>query len=283
MQSLIGVLFALTSAFIWGTTTIIARVFLNNRGGLTLNILRLLISGPFYLVILLFAGFPTLTLSLTIVFILSSLAGFVIGDYFFFSAMKIMGVSRSVLLATMYPLWVIVLGFFLLGRTITPYILSGAAFIILAVAIVVFKKEEIQLNFVGVIFVVIAQFLWALAVISIDWLLEDIPVLQVTGMRIIFGATISLFLLPIGIEEIKNLKIKEWVFAALIAILGTVVAQYTFTMAIDLAGSSIAAPVAETNPLIATILAKLLLQERVTPKLFLAVLLTVVGVALLMM
>jgi DME family drug/metabolite transporter len=278
----LGVLLALVSAFIWGSTTIIARVFLRDRGGMLLNILRLLISAPFYLIILIFYGFPPLTPFIFLIIILSSLAGFVIGDYFFFSAMKLMGVSRSVLIATMYPLWVMALGYFLLNRSITPQMIFGALLIIAAIIIISLKKEELGFHYLGVLYAFIAQILWALAVISIDWLLQGLPVLQVTGIRITTGAGLILIALPWSIGEIRKLRPKEWLFAFIIAFFGTVVAQYTFTMAINLSGSGIAAPVAETSPLIATIFAKVFLHEKVTSKLFLAILLTVVGVIILM-
>ncbi len=278
----LGILLALTSALIWGSTTILARVFLRTKGGLLLNILRLLISAPFYIFILLFYGFPPLTHLVLLIIILSSLAGFVLGDYFFFSAMKLMGVSRSVLIATMYPLWVIVFAHFLLGREITLLMILGVFLIITAVAIITLKKEEIEFHKLGVIYAIIAQFLWALAVVSIDWLLQDMPVLQVTGIRITTGAALILIVLPWEVGEIKRLNKKEWLFVTLIAILGTVIAQYTFTMAINLAGSSLAAPVAETSPILATVFAKIFLHEKVTSRLFLAVLVMVAGVALLM-
>jgi len=278
----LGVLLALVSAFIWGSTTIIARVFLRDRGGMLLNILRLLISAPFYLIILIFYGFPPLTPFIFLIIILSSLAGFVIGDYFFFSAMKLMGVSRSVLIATMYPLWVMALGYFLLNRSITPQMIFGALLIIVAIIIISLKKEELGFHYLGVLYAFIAQILWALAVISIDWLLQGLPVLQVTGIRITTGAGLILIALPWSIGEIRKLRPREWLFAFIIAFFGTVVAQYTFTMAINLSGSGIAAPVAETSPLIATIFAKVFLHEKVTSKLFLAILLTVVGVIILM-
>ncbi len=279
----IGVMFALISAFIWGTTTILARVFLKTGGGLLLNLLRLLISAPFYLPVLLIFGVPELTPFQILIIVLSSLSGFVVGDYFFFSSMKLMGVSRSVVIVTMYPLWVIALGHFWLGRVITVLTLIGAVLIILAVIIISVEKEEIQFNYLGVIYAFISQILWALAVVSIDWLLTGIPVLQVTGLRIVSGAMLISLALPWSTGVIKTLKRKDWVFVTLVAVLGTVVAQYTFTMAIKFAGSAIASPVAETSPLLATVLAKIFLKERVSSKLLLSIALMVAGVMVLML
>ena len=283
METQLGVLLALISALIWGTTTILARVFLRNRGGMVLNILRLLISAPFYLIILFVYGFPHLSHTLILVIILSSLAGFVLGDYFFFTSMKLMGVSRSVIIAAMYPLWVMLFAYLLLGRDITPLVILGALLIIIAIVIISATKEEIEFNKLGVLYAFIAQLLWASAVVSIDWLVQGMPVLQVTGIRITTGAILLLFALPWSIGEIRRLGRMEWLFVALIAILGTVVAQYTFTLSIEMVGSGVAAPVAETSPIIATAFAKVFLHEKVTSKLFIAIILTVLGVALLMM
>ena len=158
----------------------------------------------------------------------------------------------------------------------------GALLIIIAIIIISLKKEELEFHYLGVIYAFIAQLLWALAVISIDWLLQGLPVLQVTGIRITTGAALIVAATPWVAREIRVLTLREWLFIFLIAFLGTVVAQYTFTTAIDLAGSGIAAPVAETSPILATIFAKIFLDEKITSKLFLAILLTVAGVIILM-
>ncbi|HHE75731.1 MAG TPA: EamA family transporter [Candidatus Aciduliprofundum boonei] len=114
-----------------------------------------------------------------------------------------------------------------------------------------------------------------------DWLLVDLPVYQVTGLRIIAGGAISLTMLPFLGKQVIKLSRMEWVYVAIISIFGMVIAQYTFTKSIELAGSGIAAPVGETSPLIATVLAKLFLKEEVTPRLFIAILLMVAGVFVL--
>ena len=84
-------------------------------------------------------------------------------------------------------------------------------------------------------------------------------------------------------EKIAVLTAKEWFFAAIIAIFGIVIAQYTFTTAINLAGPGIASPLGETSPILASIFAKVFLHEKVTSRLFLAITLTIAGVAVLMM
>lgn len=249
---------------------------------MTLNILRLLISAPIYLLLLFFYGIPPMSMDSLVIIIFSSLGGFVLGDYFFFSAMKVMGVSRSALIVTLYPVWVIVLGYLWLGREITVHMLLGVAIILTAIILISFKREEIEFRFLGVIYALLAQLLWALAVVATDWLLGDMPVLQVTGLRVIAGASMILLILPWKVNEIKVLQGKELFFVALIALLGTVAAQYTFTLAIDLAGSGIASPVSETSPLLATLLAKIFLKEKVSGRLFLAVVLVVIGVGILM-
>jgi len=281
MQLLLGILLALASAFLWGFTTVIARVFLKSGGSMILSILRFIISAPIYLLLLAILGFPPLTSMLLFIIFLSSLAGFILGDFFFFYSMKLMGVAKSTLLVTMYPLWTMILVYFLLGREITVTMIMGALFIIFAVSSVVFKKEEEKWHPLGVLYSIITQFLWALAVVSIDWLLVDLPVYQVTGLRIIAGGAISLTMLPFLGKQVIKLSRMEWAYVAIISIFGMVIAQYTFTKSIELAGSGIAAPVGETSPLIATVLAKLFLKEEVTPRLFIAILLMVAGVFVL--
>ncbi len=283
MGTQIGVLLALASALIWGGTTVLARVFLRNRDGILLNFMRLLMAAPIYLLLLFFYGLPDLSAGTWGILIYSSLAGFVVGDFFFFSAMKMMGVSRTVLIATMYPVWVMVLSYIFLGRPITSTMLLGTSLIILAVFLVASRREEIEFHSRGVIYAFIAQFLWATAVVSIDFLLGQASVIQVTGTRIVVGALIVLPIIPWRGKEALRLNRVEYLFVFMVAVLGTVVAQFTFITSIKLAGSSIAAPVAETSPIISTAFARIFIHEEVSRYLFMAVLLTVLGIAILMM
>ncbi len=118
---LLGIAAALTSAFSWAVSTILIKVGMRGKSPIAVNVIRL------YIVSVLFAGIFLVTggrfseiaslppLTLVVAFV-SAQFGFVIGDYFYFNALNIAGVSRTVPITSTYPLWTILWDFLFLGR-----------------------------------------------------------------------------------------------------------------------------------------------------------------------
>ncbi len=108
---LLGVLAALTSAFAWALSTVLIRLGLHNKSPISANIFRLYVVSLMYLAIFAVSGtfsvIASLSWKLVLMAFISAQFGFVIGDYFYFNALKRMGVSRTVPITSTYPLWAI--------------------------------------------------------------------------------------------------------------------------------------------------------------------------------
>ncbi|MEO2151364.1 MAG: DMT family transporter, partial [Thermococcus sp.] len=65
------------------------------------------------------------------------------------------------------------------------------------------------------------------------------------------------------------------------AVLGLILGQYLFVYSVSLVGSPIAAPVSAINPIIASLLAVLLLKEKPNARIFEGLILAVLGVILI--
>ncbi len=126
MNSLIiGILAALVSAFSWASATILVRMGLKRLSPISANILRLYVAALTFLVIFLATNnmggvFRLSPPRLLLVAFISAQFGFVIGDYFYFSALKRMGVSRTVPITSTYPLWAILWAVLFLDRKVSP-------------------------------------------------------------------------------------------------------------------------------------------------------------------
>ena len=66
-----------------------------------------------------------------------------------------------------------------------------------------------------------------------------------------------------------------------ITFLGTIVGQYLFVMAIRLVTSSIATPITESSPIMATMLATFLLKEKITKRILVSIVLASGGIILI--
>ncbi|WP_148883421.1 DMT family transporter [Thermococcus aciditolerans] len=281
MGVILGVVFALSAALLWAVGSLLARVSMRGISSLSLNVLRLFMGAALYLVVLAIYGLPPLGTRGFLVLVASALIGFTLGDWLFFESIKILGVSRAALLVTPYPILTMLLAHLFLGRPLTLQIGAGAFLIILAVTILMGESSEGRLDPRGVLFSAGAQVLWAAAVVMTDWLVTGNNPLVIAGLRIGFGALGAVVFVPKILPDVRRMAARNWVTVFLVAFLGTFLGHCFFTTAIKEAGSSIAAPAAESSPILAAVLAVLFLKEPFTRRLFYAIILTGVGIILI--
>ncbi len=283
---LLGVLAALVSAFSWAASAILIKAGMRDKSPIAANIFRLYaVSLMFVAVFLVNGTFSKLSSlsgkELAVAFI-SAQFGFVIGDYFYLSALKLMGVSRTVPITSTYPLWAILWAFLFLGRAINIRIILGAIFVVAAIVEVRKAEEEERINPRGFIYAMIAPLSWSFAILTMDWLtVQRMPVLTLAGIRMMFAAVgVSIFLPRYG-REVRSITKREALLLTGAAAFGLLIGQYLFVYSINLVGSQIAAPVSAINPIIASFLAVFLLKEPPNRKIFEGLILAVIGVILI--
>jgi len=280
----LGVLLALASAFSWASSTILLKVGLKRLSPIAANIFRLYVAATLFLLILALTGNTDafrLPARLLLLAFLSAQFGFVIGDYLYFNALKWMGVSRTVPITSTYPLWAILWAVLFLGRSVSPRVIIGAVLVVLAIIIVKKAEEEENADRLGFIFAFLAPISWSVAITIMDYLTASVPPLELAGLRMVFAALgISVFLPRYG-REVVGIELREALALAGAAVLGLILGQYLFVRSVSLVGSPIAAPVSAINPVIASLLAVVVLKERPNPRIFLGLFMAVAGVVLI--
>ncbi len=282
---LVGIATALVSAFSWAMSTILIRVGLHNKSPISANIFRLYVVSIIYAFVFAFSGSFTIIRSLPLSIILVAFAsaqfGFVIGDYFYFSALKRMGVSRTVPVTSTYPLWAILWAVIFLGRKVNPRVLVGAILVVMAIVIVKRAEDKENSDPMGFIFALMAPLSWSVAIVSMDWLTGRIDVLTLAGLRMMLAAIgVSVFLPRYGGELRKTSRMEALVLTGA-AVFGLLIGQYTFVYSVEMVGSQIAAPVSAINPIISSVFAVFLLREPPNRRIFEGLALAVLGVVLI--
>jgi len=282
---ILGVLSALTSAFSWALSTILIKVGMRDKSPVAVNIFRLyVVSALFALIFILNGRFRevfTLSPKLITVAFISAQFGFVIGDYFYFHALNTMGVSRTVPITSTYPLWAILWAFLFLGRDISPQIVLGAILVVTAIIVVRRAEMEEHRDSKGFLFALLAPISWSMAILTMDWLTQSIDVLTLAGLRMMLAALGASAFLPRYGEELKRITKKEAVILSGAAVTGLLIGQYTFVYSVHTVGSEIAAPVSAINPIIASLLAILILKEPPNRRILEGLILAVIGVILI--
>ncbi|MBN3036177.1 MAG: DMT family transporter [Bacteroidales bacterium] len=150
IQSHLGELAALLTAVFWTVTSLVFEAASRRIGSLTVNILRL------YLAFLIYTLFTWITRGLAfpldasrdawIWLTLSGLVGFVIGDQFLFQAFVLVGARVSMLVMALVPPITAIIGWAILGETLSFYHITGMALTITGVSLVVIKRQSPSLN-----------------------------------------------------------------------------------------------------------------------------------------
>ncbi|ASA77376.1 DMT family transporter [Thermococcus sp. 5-4] len=282
---ILGVLAALASAVSWAASTILIKVGMRDKSPVAVNIFRLYAVAVMFAVVFwingTFSQITHLTPTLLAVAFVSGLFGFVIGDYFYLNALKMMGVSRTVPITSTYPLWAILWAFLFLGRRISPQVIIGAVLVVTAIVVVRRAEEEERIDPKGFVFALLAPLSWSFAILTMDWLTTSIDVLPLAGIRMMFAAVgVSLFLPKYG-AEVRRITLREALLLIGAAVTGLMLGQYLFVYSINQVGSQIAAPVSAVNPIIASALAIVLLKEPPNKKILEGLILAVLGVILI--
>jgi len=279
MQDIVlGVLAAITSAVSWGAAAILIKVGMRNKNPVTVNIFRLYVVSIIFAAIFLINGtfsiITSLPAKLLLVAFVSAQFGFVIGDYFYFHALNLLGVSRTVPITSTYPLWAILWAFLF-------QIVIGAFLVVAAIIIVRRAEEEEHADPKGFLFALLAPISWSLAILTMDWLTGSIDVLPLAGLRMMLAALgVSVFLPRYG-TELRSITLREAAVLTGAAVLGLLIGQYSFVYSVNLVGSEIAAPVSSINPIVASALAIVLLGEPPNRRILEGLILAVLGVVLI--
>ncbi|MBP7870203.1 MAG: DMT family transporter [Candidatus Saccharicenans sp.] len=281
---------ALASAVVWAIAVILFRkssltvhpIGLNlgkNLLGLVLIVLTSLITGA--------SLWPEIPARTTWLLLLSGFLGIALSDTLFLWTLKLLGASLTAIVDSVYTPFVIILSFIFLGERLNWHQLAGVALIVLAIIIITRSQSDnhdgpvSRHNFIlGIILGNVAMALVAVAVIIIKPVLNEVPVVWATGIRLA-GGTLPLVLLPL-IPKFRYmftplLKLSNWKNLAPASFLGTYLSLLFWIGGIKYAFASITAALSQLSTIFVFVLAALFLKEKATRTRIIAVLMAFLG------
>lgn len=152
-QSHFGEFAALMTAFFWMVTSMSFEVAGKRIGSLTVNLIRLYLAFIIYTVYLYFTrglAFPTDASGHAWFWLsISGLVGFAIGDLLLFQAFIVVGARVSMLMMSLVPPITALIGWMILGETLSLQAIAGMILTMTGIVMVVLKREAPQLNSKG--------------------------------------------------------------------------------------------------------------------------------------
>jgi drug/metabolite transporter (DMT)-like permease len=141
-----GELAALATAVFWTVTALSFEVASRNIGSLAVNMIRLVLAFVFLSVFNLIArGLMLPTDASTHAWIwlsISGLIGFVFGDYFLFRAFATIGARISMLIMTLVPPITAVIGWLILGESMTLLEITGMILTVSGIGMAIFSRKD---------------------------------------------------------------------------------------------------------------------------------------------
>ncbi len=281
-MAITGILFALTTAFCWALVPLIYR---RNMVGITfqeMNAVRAFgFTGTMILIVLATRPESLTALPSGGIFLLilgSTLLGNIIGDVLYMKTIHVLGVSKSVAITSIYPLIVTATSVLWLGESVTLKVLGGTLSIILGLNLL--RREtgkDVQTSDgssgKGFLLGVMTACCWGFSIPVTRWILlsgaldsvalnywRSIVFLPVAWIVWTYRSALGLH----PWKRVFTLTRKNWLELNAAGAIALAIGGTFLTLALKLAPASIVTPITASSPLISTMLAVLLLAEKVT-------------------
>ncbi len=188
---------ALLTAVFWTITAMAFEVATKRVGAYSVNIIRLFIAFILLAILTFFRRGMLLPMDATahawIWLSVSGLVGFILGDLFLFASYPIITSRVSMLIMTLAPPLAALIGWMVLGETMTPLSLLGMAFVVFGIGMTIWSRpdgeKKLSLNFPlkGLFFALLGAVGQAVGLVLSKYGMRDYDPFAATQIRIIAG------------------------------------------------------------------------------------------------
>ncbi len=312
-----GELIALLSALLWAMASVLLTIGARQIHVIPLNLVRCVLSTAFFWALLpFFGGFKALATIPPTAWpwlVVSVLGLLVVGDTLYFRSMDLAGVSWALPVASINPLWAVILAAVFVDEPLTWSLVLGTLLVIVGVIlvsksagpgdlvvpansaapvasaepapVVAAKPGTTALSTArrtGLLLAFVVSVLWAVGQVALKPATAGVhsvianSVRQPLGMVMLLGLTLTRG----QWRELKKLDCRSWGIIVIASLVGTGLGTLFFIMAIQMTGTGRTAVLTSTAPLMAIPFSMLWLRERPTRWTIVGTLLTTAGIAL---
>lgn len=179
---------------------------------------------------------------------------------FYFSSVKYIPASLAVLIFYTYPVYVVLLSYFIDKEKLNGQILSSITLSMAGLAMVIGTSFG-TVNPQGVLLAICSALVYSCYTVLGSRVVKQLPAVVTSAFVSLFAA-ISLLVMGLTNHSLKiNLETQAWAAIAGIAVLSTVVSMFTYFRGLELVGSTKASIVSMIEPLITIGFSILLFNE----------------------
>lgn len=300
-QSHFGEFAALMTAVFWTVTSMSFEVAGKRIGSLTVNIIRLFMALTIYSVYLHFTRGMAFSIDASyhalIWLSISGIIGFTIGDLLLFQAFVVVGARISMLMMSLVPPITALIGWLILGETMSLQGISGMILTMSGIILVVMKREAPQLNskgknkikfsypVVGILLAFGGAVGQAVGLVLSKYGMQDYNAFAASQIRVfagLIGFIILFFFMRRWNRVWKGIRNKKgMLFTGIGSVFGPFLGVSFSLLAVQNTSTGIAATIMSIVPVLIIPAAVLVFKEKINLKEVLGAMLAVGGVALL--
>ena len=256
-----------------------------NVDAITMLLLRMLFSFPFYVVIAYLYRNKNQEIKTTkkdyawVVFF--GLVGYYLASFFDFVGLTYIKASLERIILFVYPTIVILLNRLFFKQPITK--IQTLAIFLSYLGIVIAFSDEVDISgnnvYLGGFFVLLSAITYASYLVGSGWLIPKFGVVKFTAYAMLVSCfCVFVHFSIIGETDLLNLPWQVYVLGCLIAVFATVIPSFLVSASIKIISSSNFAIVAGVGPISTIILASLFLNESLTLFQFFGAILVIIGI-----
>ena len=258
-----------------------------NVDAITMLLLRMLFSFPFYVVIAYLYRNKNKEVKTTkndyywVVFF--GVVGYYLASYFDFEGLTYIKASLERIILFVYPTIVILLNRLFFKQPITKF--QALAIFLSYLGIVIAFSDEVDVSgnnvYLGGFFVLLSAITYASYLVGSGWLIPKFGVVKFTAYAMLVSCfCVFIHFSFMGETDLFNLPWQVYGFGLLIAVFATVIPSFLVSTSIKMISSSNFAIVAGVGPISTIVLASFFLGERLTLLQFFGAFLVIIGIVI---
>lgn len=275
---MLGVILSLVSAICWAFNGIAYRKGVRSVSVFTANFHRTLFATLYFLPFTV-VELPETTFDMqtALILIISAILSFYIGDLSYFASLKRSPVSIALPASSTYPVYVVLLSTVVYGEKLSVNTLISAILVFLAVYIIYGSGKKGETS--GIFYALFAAFSWALAILTLDFLTDRLPVSIVAFVRLLFCLVLLLF--TVKKDEILNRE--SVIFSGVIGGFFSFIGIMLFITAIKISNSWNVVQPSSSSPVFAAIFSAVFLKEKLSLRLLAGISVVILAILLLLL
>jgi drug/metabolite transporter (DMT)-like permease len=288
----LGEFYSLLCAFLWAFAVIFYKRAGDHFNAYEMNLFKsafvLLLMIP---TVLISDGLaiPEFTSMQFLLLIISGFVGIMLADLFYLRALQLIGASLTGITGSLYSPFVVTLSLLYLGELLYFWQYIGMVVVLLGVILVSYRKKSLTIKHPplrGFIYAVLAVFFTALGIVIIKPISTDLPFFWIILIRSLGGfITMMLYgiILKKSLSILHVIKAKGGGWLIFGAFLGQYISMMVWVAGYKYTSASIASILNETASIFIVILSWLFLKEHLTKRKVLGVVITISGVAMVLL